>query len=248
MTLEVTGVLQDAWRLARRDREILLAIAGVLLFVPQFAGLLYWMDPPIFPGFGAEEAVQRAYVAASSTWFATNGLGLVAASILVLVGQIAIVLLYVDRRKLDVAGALSATLPVFLPVFLASLVAQPLAVTLNLFPLLILVGAYLQGRLLLVLPVLLGERTTVIGAVRTSWIRTRRHALAMAALACLAVLSGPLLAAPFRLIGMSLNGAPLANPVVALLLDGAAALALVAGALFGLLIQIAAYRRLSTGI
>lgn len=252
MTLDVTGVLRDAWRMAREDRDILLAISGVLLFVPQFAGLLYWIEPPVFPGFAADEAVQRAYVTASSAWFATNGLGVLAASVLVLLGQIAILLVYVDRRRLDVGGALIAAWPAFPSVVLASIVSEPLGVTLNLVPMLILLGAYLQGRLLLVMPVLLAERpVSVIGAVRASWRRTRGHGLAMAGLACIAVLSGPLVAAPFRLIGLGAGGAPLADPLadplVALLSNGAAALAVVAGAVFGLLIQVAAYRRLSSG-
>lgn len=246
MTFDVTGVLRDAWRMAIRDRDVLLGVAGVLLFVPQFAVLLYWSDPPAFPGFAAEEAVQNAYVTASGAWFATNGFGLLVASVLILLGQLAILLLYVDRRRLDVAGALLATLPVFLPALLATMLTNPIVLSVRIAWPLILLGAYLQGRLLLVFPILLAERPLSIArAFRQSWTRTRGHGLVLAGLACIAVLGGPIAAAPFQLLGRSFDGLPLANPAVAALLDGAAALAVVAGAVAGLLIQVAAWRRLS---
>lgn len=246
--LDVAGVLQDAFALVLRDREVLTGVAGLLLFVPQFAALLYWIDPPAFPGFTADERITQAYVAASQAWFAHNGLSLLLAALLGVIAQVAILLLYTDPRRLDVAGALLAVPGVFFPTLLASMVAAPLDITLRIVPVLILLGAYLQGRLLIALPVLLAEPPlSIAAAIRKSWTRTRGHGLMMAGLACIAGLGGPIAAAPFRLLALSFGGAPLANPVVAALLDGATALMVTTGAVFGLLIQIAAYRRLSTG-
>lgn len=245
---DVGRILREAFALALRDREVLIGVAGLLLFVPQCAALLYWIDPPAFPGFAADERVTQAWTAASQMWFARIGLSLVFAALVGVIAQIAILLLYVDPRRLDVAGALLAVPGVFFPALLASMVAAPLDVTLRIVPVLILLGAYLQGRLLIALPVLLAERPlSITAAIRKSWARTRGHGFVMAGLACIAGLGGPIAGAPFRLLALSFGGAPLANPVVAVLLDGATALMVTAGAVFGLLIQVVAYRRLSTG-
>lgn len=246
--LDVAGVLREAWGLARQDQELLLGLAGLLVFVPQLALLLFLTDQPVSPGWSATPAVTQAFVEALQLWFAQNGMLLLVVAILTEAAPIAIILLYVDRRRLDVAGALAATPGVFFPALLARLIGSPIALTLATLPPLLLAGAYLQGRLLIVLPAYLGEPSrSIVGAVRASWVRTRGVGLAMAGLACIAVLAGPLVAAPIEALGRSFGAAPLANPVVALILHGTTALLLTAGAVFGVLVQVVAYRRLSTG-
>lgn len=247
-TLDAGGVLRDAWELAKEDRAVLSGVAGLLLFVPQLALLLFPIDLPVAPAWGADPAVTQAYADVAQAWLARHALPLLAVLVLTEAAPIAITLLYVDRRRLDVAGALLATPSLFFPALLARLVASPIALSLYAAPLLVLLAAYLQGRLLLVLPALLAERPlSVLGAVRRSWSLTRGHGLAMAGLACIVVLAGLVVSTPVRWLGLVFGGAPLANPVVALVLHGASALVLVAGIVFGLLIQVAAYRRLIRG-
>lgn len=248
MTLDVTGVLRDAWTIAKRDARIVTAIAGLLIFVPQCALLMFMKTPPLFPGFGATPAATQAYKAESQAWLATYGLGALVAVILPVIAQIAIMMLYTDAARPTVATALSRAPLHFFPALLVAIVAAPMGITLQVMPLLILPAAYFEGRLLLAMPILFGERpVSVIGAIGKSWRRTAGHGLLAAGLACITVIGGVLIATPFVLIGKSLDGAPLANPIVAALLFGGTALGITIGAVATFLVEIALYRRLSSG-
>ena len=247
MTLDAANVLREAWRMFKRDREPLLGVAGLLLFVPQFASLLLVPPQPAFPGFEADPAKLQAYVDASRAWSLTYGIGALAASVLVFFGTLALLLLYLDARRPDVKGAIAAAIPL-VPRFLLAvmLTSIPLVLSLLVLPLLILPAIYLEGRLLLTIPALAAERPlSVIGALRRSWVLTRGHGLVLAGMACITFFGGPILALPFSALGKTLDGAPLANPVVAAMLDAAAAAGLTIGALAGILIQVLLYRRLA---
>jgi hypothetical protein len=247
MTLNVAGMLADAWKIAKRDRDPLLGVAGLFLFVPQFGSLLLMQPQPPFPDFEAQEAKLQAYVEASQRWTLTFGLGMLLAAIFVVLGMLVLTLLYLDPRRPDVKAALGAALRLLPRVLLASLlISMPLALSLQVMPLLILPALYLEGRLLLVIPVLVAARPlSVAGAVRRSWALTRGHGLVLAGVACITFFGGPILASPFAILGKSLDGAPLANPVVAAILDGAAAAGLTIGGIAAVLIQVLLYRRLS---
>ena len=248
MTIDVTGILRDAWAMAKRDRQILIAVAGLLIFVPQFGVLLFWANPPVFPGFDADPAKVEAYQAASKAWLAVYGVGTLVAVLLPMIAQIAIMALYLDRPRPTVADALRRAPLRFFPVLLVAIVASPVALTLQILPWLILLAVYLQGRLLLTLPAVFAERPiSVFRSIAASWRRTAGHGLTAAALVCITVIGGFLIATPFVLIGKALGGAPMANPAVALLLDGGAALGVTLGTVATFLVQIAFYRRLSSG-
>ncbi len=250
MTLNGASVLRDVWRMWKQDRQLLLGVAGLLLFVPQFGSLLFMQPQPVFPGFEADEAKLQAYVQASRAWTMSYGVGMLAAAIIVLLGTLTLLLLYLDRRRPDVKGALLAALPV-LPRYLLAflLVSIPLALALQIVPLLILPALYLEGRLLLAIPALVAERPlSVVGALRRSWALTRGNGLVLAGMACITFFAGPIMALPFSVLGSTLNGAPLANPVVAAILDAGAAAGLTVGALAGALIQVLLYRRLAQPI
>ena len=248
MTLDVVGVLRDAWAMAKRDRQILVAVAGLLIFVPQCAMLMFMQPPPLFPGFGSDPAAAQAYTAASQAWVATYGLGAMVAVILPIVAQIAIMALYADPARPTVTEAFAQAPRRFFPALLVAIISSPMGIALQVMPLLIIPAAYLEGRLLLAMPILFGERPiSAIGSIGTSWRRTRGHGLLAAGLACITVIGGVLLAMPFVLIGKGLNGAPLANPFVAALLYGGTALGITVGAVATFLVQVALYRRLSSG-
>jgi hypothetical protein len=247
MKLNIAEVLRDAWHYWKRDRAPLLGVAGLLLFLPQFVSLLLMQPQPAFPGFEADEAKLKAYVEASQSWSMTYGIGLLGAAVMVVLGTGTLMLLYLDSSRPDVKGALIAAL-LFLPRLVLAILAVsiPLSASLQVMPLLILPALYLEGRLLLVLPVLVAERPiSVIGAFRRSWGLTRGYGLVLAGIACLAFFGGPILALPFTVLGRSLDGAPLANPVVAAILDAAAGAGLTIGVVATVLIQIALYRRLA---
>ena len=247
MTLDIASVMKGAWLLWKRDRVPLLGIAGLLLFLPQFASLLLMQPQPEFPGLNADETALQAYMTASRSWSMSYGVGLLAAAVLVVLGAAGIILLYLSPERPDVKGALGAALrrlPRFLLAFL--LVSLPVGISLQLVPLLILPALYVGGRLLLVLPALAAERPiSVAGAFRHSWALSKGHGLMLAGTACITVFAGPVLALPFMVLGRALNGAPLANPVVAAILDAGAAGALTVGALGAALVQVLLYRRLT---
>jgi len=246
MSLDVVGVLKNAWAMARRDHAPLLGVAGLLMFVPQLTVLMMVQPQPPFPGFEADEAKLKAYVEASQAWTTSSGLGMLLAALAVTIGTVTILLLYLDSRQPDVKGGLLDALrrlPRFLLAFL--LVSLPLGASLQLVPLLILPALYLEGRLLLVAPALAADRSlSVMAALRRSWTLTRGNGLVLAGVACIVYFAGPILGLPFTGLGRTLDGAPMANPVVAALLDAFAAAGLTAGALAGVLIQVVLYRRL----
>ena len=70
--------------------------------------------------------------------------------------------------------------------------------------------------------------------------------MVLAGFACIVLLAGNLLSLPFMALGKMLGGAPMANPVVAALLDIGAAAGATVGVLGGILIQVALYRRLTS--
>jgi hypothetical protein len=131
-------------------------------------------------------------------------------------------------------------------VLLALLVTLPV----NFGALLLLIpGLYLKGRLLPVGPAFVAERPLgTIAAWRRSFALTRGHGLVLMALATVPLLAGDVLAVPFDAIGQALNGAPMANPVVAAVLDLCSGAARTVGTVAAILIEIALYRRLSNGI
>ena len=249
MTFDVAGVLRDAWAMAKRDRDVLIAVGGLLIFLPQLAVLLLITQPlSIPPDFQTNPAVQQAFVPHMQAWLAANLPGLLAAVAAILIAQITLTSLYVDRSRPTVAKALLHAPLRFLPTLLIALVASPLALSIQLLPLLIVPAAYLEGRLLLSMPTLLGQAPlSAIGAIRASWQRTAGHGLASAGLACIAVLPPILLAQPLDLLGRAMNGAPMANPAVAALICGCGALVVASGAVAKILIEVALYRRLNSG-
>lgn len=249
MKLDVAGVLHDAWALAKRDREVLIGVSGLLIFVPQLAVFLLIRLHLTMPAdFETNPEAQKAFVLQMQAWMSANLPGLLLAALASLIAQIAITSLYVDRARLTVAAALARAPSRLWPVLLIALVASPLALSIQFVSLLIVPAAYLQGRLLLTMPILLGDQPiSALGAIRTSWQKTGGHGLACAGLACIAVLPVIILVLPLNALGTAAEWALMANPVVALLICGCGALIASAGAIGKMLIEIALYRRLNSG-
>jgi len=107
-------------------------------------------------------------------------------------------------------------------------------------------GIYALGRLMLTGPVLVADRSRgVLAAIARSVALSTGHGMMLAGFACMTLFGGRLLAAPFDALGKALDGAPMANPLVAILLDFGSAAGLAAGALAAILIEVALYRHLS---
>ena len=81
-------------------------------------------------------------------------------------------------------------------------------------------------------------------AIQRGMRMTRGNGLVLAGLGCIMVFAGYVLPEPFLALGQTLDGAPIANPVSAALLDAAAAAAIAVAALGAILVRIALYKRL----
>ena len=242
--LDIGAVFREAWAVAKRDRDVLIGVCGLFLLVPQVALAMFVARPPALPSTAEE---MTAWLAAVQAWSQLYSLPVIALSIVLLFGSASVLLLYLDPERPTVQAALLRALTLLPRVVLLSLLMSfPISVgTLLLF----LPGLYLQGRLLLALPLLIDTPSKgVIAAFTRSFALTRGHGLILMGVACITVLLGNILALPFRSIGSALQGAPLANPVVAGILQVGAAAGVTIGMVTTLLLQVALYRRLNKGM
>lgn len=241
MTFDLMGVLRDAWAMAKRDRDVLIGVAGIFLLIPQLAIAMFVPQPPAFPGMSDQAAVD-AWLAKIEIWSQSYSLGVLALAVVMQFGVLALLRLYLDAARPDALRAISGAIgdsPSF--IVLAVLTSVPVTSGVLLF---VLPGIYIQGRLLLAAPAFVAGRPIgPIAAFRRSLALTRGKTLPMLALGSITLLAGDLLAAAPRMIGAALNGAPMANPVVAAVLDLGAAAGVTAGMVAAVLIQVAAYRR-----
>ncbi|WP_404370931.1 hypothetical protein AB5I39_02915 [Sphingomonas sp. MMS24-J45] len=247
MTVDVAGVLRDAWVMAKRDREMLIGVAGALILVPAIAQEMFVTAPPPLPASGSDTAALQAWIEAATIWSRQNDLLLFGLSLVAVFGALVLFWLYTDRTRPSVGEALSNGIA-FLPRYV--LLALCIALPVNIGTLLLLIpGLYLKGRLLPVGPIFVAERPIgVFAAWRRSFAMTRGNGLILMALACVPLLGGDLLAMPFKLLGQSLDGAPMANPVVAAVLDCVVGVCRTVGVVASILIEVALYRRLSKGM
>lgn len=245
MKLDVAGVLRDAWEMAKRDSELLLGIAGLFLFLPDLAGTIYIAPMPPQPTV-MNEASADLWLRQIGLWGQQYELLVIVLGLLSLFGVLALFVVYDDRARPTVSGALGQA-GAFLPHYL--LLALVVGVPVSIASILIFPGLYLKGRLLPVSPVFVAERPIgVFAAWRRSFALTRGNGLVLMGLAFVPLLGGRLIALPFEVLGTALDGAPMANPVVAAVLDAGIAGGHTLGTVAAVLIEIALYRRLSSGI
>jgi len=248
MTIDWPGVAADAWGRWKRDRQLLLPIAGLFLFLPQFA--FYLLAQP-FPALTPEEARDTAALLKPGSplmaWAEHNAPGMIASVLLMAFGTLAVLCLYLEGKTTTPGRALRRAVWLFPRYLLAAIVAGLPAGPVELMLLiLVLPCLYLLGRLMLVGPVVVAERPIgVLRAVGRSFALTRRRGLAMMSLAAAVMLAGMVLPAPFRLIRNALQADALGNPVAIALAEAAGSALAAAIALATVLIEVAVYRRLA---
>lgn len=246
MRLDAAAVLRDAWAMAKRDRDLLIAVGGVFLLVPKLAQVMFVDPTPPLPASSSDPVALQKWLDAVAIWSKQNDLLVLALTLATLFGTLTLFLLYADRDRPTVATALRQALPL-LPRYL--LLALIVTFPVNIASLLLIPGLYLKGRLMPIGPVFVAERPLgVIAAWRRSFALTRGHGLTLMAFACVPLIAGDLLALPFETLGTAMNGAPMANPVVAAVLDVCNGGVRTIATLAAILIEIALYRRLKSGI
>ena len=248
MNFDVAGVLADAWRMWKRDRDLLLGVGGFFLFLPQFAVLALIPEVPGVPAGVSDEEAIRTLTPIMTQWISNYGLAWIAAALCATFGALLVYVLYLRRGRLALKDALPATLwllPRYLLVsMLASLPVLLFAVPMLGFLLLIPV-LYALGRMILAGAAMVAEQPLgAVAAVKRSIELTRGHGLVFAGIAVVLLLGVRLLPYPFVALGHMLDGATIANPVSAVLLDGMAAATASFAAIATILIEVALYRRL----
>lgn len=240
--LDPAAVLHEAWALFRRDRDILLRIAGAFLFLPSFALALLVPGPPPRDQRGDDEAAV-AWFDALGDWGRAHGGWYLLAYAVGYLGAATLYALYLDQRRLDVGGAIrraAATLPRYL--LTMALVALPVGAGMLL---LFVPGLYVLGRVMLAGPALITERGSALSAIRRSMWLSRGSGLPLMGLAAVPVLGGALASQPFVLLDAWMREHGAANPVALALVDAGASLVGMASGLAGVLIALVVYRRLA---
>lgn len=254
MRLRASTIYGDAWAAWRRDWDVLTAIAGTFVFLPQLALLLLVPAGPDAAGLTTtdpNDPAFRAWMEAFSTWLLSYGIWYVVVLAIVAYGQFALVATYLATPRGTVGTALGTALRLLLRLMLAwTIWTLPLALLSPLllqFPFLIMpVLALIAGRMMLVAPAILAARPIgAVAAIGRSLTLTRGLTLLLAGVMLSILLAQFLVAIPFVALDEWIaKYAP--NPIARVIVDtitaGASALATVATAL----VQVAAWRRLSS--
>lgn len=168
MTITFARLLADGWAVFRREADLVLALAGALVFLPAFAVQLLCDPMPPLPAQPGDEAVMSQWMEAVTVWGQANAFWYLAADVVGMVGLAAIAVLLVAPGRLTVGGSLSLALRRLGRFLLLNLlIAIPVGMGLWLF---VLPGLYLQARLIAAVPVVAAEADqSAARALGRSW-------------------------------------------------------------------------------
>jgi hypothetical protein len=232
MKLSFAGVFADAGAMWRSERDLLLRLAGIFLFLPIFGLRLF------LPELDVKNVAEDALWPAIAAWYNANALWLAAQLIFQAVGVATMLALLLDPARPTVGRALTRALGL-LPSLMVGLAGIMLFTGLGAF-LFILPGLYVLGRTLLVWPVLVSE--PALGPFRgfaAAIQRTHKHGWML--LLALVTIWIP----AYMVAGIFDASAASAGPLGKALVDMLVALISTAAGLAQLLVQAAAYRGLT---
>ena len=241
MTLHPVRVLRATRALWRRDRSLLMPIAGLFLFVPQWAILLLVPEAPPFEG-GANEQASAAWSEALSAWVATNGLAYILAALASQFGTLAIASLYMGPGAGQVGSALRRAAMTFGRYLLAALIIwAPMvagatllvsvggpALAVGLAPVLYIAALALLS---LVAPSVAAGPGSAAHAVARAWRASRGSRGPLLALAAMTMVASQLGAMVLLAVAHSLRTGGGDNPIVLAAVYAGASLVLASGAL-----------------
>jgi len=159
MRIDIAAACRRAIGIWRRDRDTIVAVAGVFFFLPNLAMGLF-MAPDAAAAQGAP-GDQQAFLAALQRYVADNMHWLALQAVAEIVGVAVLLFLLLDPARPTVGEALRATfarLPVLLAAVLLVSAAKLVGALLFLLPML-----YVIGRVFVVLPVFVAERERRFG-------------------------------------------------------------------------------------
>lgn len=254
MRLRASTIYADVWAAWRLDWNVLTAVAGMFVFLPQLALLLLvpaWPDMSTVTSTDPNDPALRAAVDAVTTWIATYGGWYIVALAMLAYAQLSLVAAYLTSSQAPVGKAMVIAARVLPRMMLASVIGSlPLAVLspiLLRFPFLIMpVVALIAARMLLTGPAIIAARPIgAIAAIGRSVRATRGATFLLAGVLISILLAQFLIALPFLALDEWMTKyAP--NPVARVMVDavtaGASTLATIATAL----VQVTVWRRLSS--
>lgn len=244
MTIDFRQAFIDSWALFRRDRDVILAVAGLFLFLPTLGVLLLVpAAPPMVPST-ATQAEMQAWADQFAAWLASQGPWLLLVQLVGTFGSLMIVIFYLDARTADVAAAITRSAALFVRFLLVMiLIYLPVAIGFALF---IVPGLYLLGRLMLAVPIVVAEpERSVTACIGRSWQFSEGNVIGLTGIACLGMVGGQFVAAPFVAIDVAMREAGVANPVMVALVGAAAAAGVTAVTTAWLLVRVTIYRQLA---
>jgi hypothetical protein len=166
MSFSYTSVWDETVRILRANSSLLLAVAGVFLFLPSLlAGFL---------------APQPAAQSLQAMWahYQENALTLFVAQVIGFLGNLVILILVLDERRPTVGGSIRAAFAMLPAYLLVSLLSGFMIIAGFIF--LIVPGLYLVGRLAAAAPALVVEgRRNPIDLIRRSFQITRNNGWAL---------------------------------------------------------------------
>lgn len=190
MKLDIAAACREALGIWRRDRDVIVAVAGVFFFLPNLA-LGLFMSPGD-AARGAPPGDQAALLDAMQAYLVANAHWLALQTAAELVGVGVLLALLLDPLRPTVGGALAATLR-RLPVLIVAMLLVNAAKLAGLL-LLILPALYVIGRAFVVLPTLFAEPERRFGdAMGRAIALTAGHVMPLLALSGLLYFSAQLI-------------------------------------------------------
>ncbi len=242
MRLDFAGVFADALTLWRKESDLLVRIAGVFFFLPAYAFRLFVPVPQPAPEAG--EATAEAAFAQMVQWFTANAHWLLAERLVELFGGAVLFALLLAERRPTAGEAMAAALrrlPVYVLVYAAAMALIAAGWMIFILP-----GLYLLGRTFLTGAVVMAEPGRGPGDALLRAFRLTQGNGWLLLLATMVIFSvgyfGAVLIGELYL-GLGLEG--FVGDAVRALLDALGATIAAAVALAMVLVQTAAYRRLS---
>lgn len=241
MKIDIGDAARAAWVLFKRDRDVLLALAGIFMFLPTLALMLLLPSPPAALATGASETATQLWASNYLNWIVACSPWLILATAVSMVGALSVISFYLAPVRPHVGGAIAVAVRHF-PTYALLMVGVTLVASLGVV-LFVLPGLWILGRTMLTGAALIAEGRRGGEPVRRSIGLTRGSGLVMAGLAGLSTFGIQLLLTPFSALDEAMRAARAVNPVAIMLVDVGGAAVAAAGALAIVLLQVTIYWR-----
>lgn len=161
----------EASALITSNIQILVAVIGVFVVIPQFVLSMVMGLPPSDPSADPEAAL-----AAVLAYYSDNLIFILIGAVIGIIGTLTVLTIYLDKSRPTVAAAISAAFTMVLSYFLTS-VLTALAVGLGMI-FLIVPGIYLAIKFICAGPIIVAEKErNPIAAMQRSWALTKGNSL-----------------------------------------------------------------------